>query len=61
MLNEERKRKIDTQRRGLALAALFPKPRPVWSTPALVGTFGDAFIEGTGFEGSSCLVSHDPL
>jgi len=55
MLNEERRRKVDAQRRGLSLAELFAKPRPVWATPALVGTFGDAFIEGTGFEGTSCL------
>jgi thiol-disulfide isomerase/thioredoxin len=55
MQEEERKRKVDEQRRGLSLAELFAKPRPVWSTPALVATFGDAFIEGTPFEGSSCL------
>jgi hypothetical protein len=55
MLNEELKRKVDAQRRGLSLAALFAKPRPIWATPTLVATFGDAFIEGTGFEGSSCL------
>ena len=46
MHNEDRKRKIKEQRRGLALARLFPKPRPIWSAPALIGTFGDAFIEG---------------
>jgi hypothetical protein len=45
MLNIERERKIDAQRRGLSLASLFTKPRPIWSTPALIGTFGDAFIE----------------
>jgi hypothetical protein len=55
MLEEERKRKIDTQRRGLSLAPLFAKPRPVWQTPALIATFGDAFVDGTGFEGTSCL------
>lgn len=46
MHNEERKRKLAKQKRGLSLARLFPKPFPVWSTPALIGTFGDAFIEG---------------
>lgn len=91
MLNEERMRKVDTQRAGLSLAPLFSKPRPICekeqnllarhetppcmqlspgridcsgltrnctgpgSTPALVGTFGDAFIEGTGLDGQSCL------
>ena len=55
MLNEERIKKIDAQRAGLSLASLFSKPRPIWSTPALIGTFGDAFIEGTGLDGSSCL------
>ena len=47
---QERKRKVDTQRRSLSLAGLFAKPRPIWSTPALVGSFGDTYIEGTGFE-----------
>ncbi len=46
MHNENRERKIREQRRGLALARLFPKPRPIWTAPALIGTFGDAFIEG---------------
>ncbi len=27
----------------------------MWSAPALIGTFGDPFIEGTVFEGASCL------
>lgn len=43
------------QRAGLALATIFAKPRPMWATPALVGVFGDAFIENTAFEGSSTL------
>ena len=55
MLNEEKKRKVDQQRRGLSLAELFAKPRPIWATPALVGTFGDAYIENTGFESQSGL------
>ena len=55
MFNLEREREIDAQRKCLALAGLFSKPRPVWSAPAVVGTFGDPFIEGTMFEGSSCL------
>ena len=55
MFNLEREREIDAQRKGLSLAALFSKPRPVWSAPAIVGTFGDPFIEGTMFEGCSCL------
>lgn len=55
MLNEERMKKVDKQRAGLSLASLFSKPRPIWSTPALIGTFGDAFIEGTGLDGTSCL------
>jgi hypothetical protein len=46
MLEEERQRKVDAQRRGLALAPLFAKPRPVWQTPALIATFGDAFMCG---------------
>ena len=37
------------------LADVFAKPRPIWVTPALVATFGDAYIEGTGYEGSSLL------
>eukprot|EP00750_Incisomonas_marina_P014138 INCI17609.11.p1 GENE.INCI17609.11~~INCI17609.11.p1 ORF type:complete len:5029 (+),score=1065.32 INCI17609.11:298-15384(+) len=46
MHNENREKKIKQQRRGLALARLFPKPRPIWTAPAMIGTFGDAFIEG---------------
>ena len=56
MFNLEREREIDAQRKGLSLASLFGgKPRPMWSAPALIATFGDPFIEGTIFEGSSCL------
>ena len=55
MFNEERQREINEQRKGLSLAAVFAKPRPIWDACALVGVFGDAFIENTGFEGSSCL------
>lgn len=55
MFNQEREREIDAQRRGLSLAAIFPKPRPVWAASALVGLFGDPFVEGTVFEGASCL------
>ena len=55
MFNEARKDEVKEQRKGLTLAHLFPKPRPVWATPAMIGTFGDAFIEHTGFENSSCL------
>ena len=39
---------VKEQRKGLVLAHLFPKPRPVWATPAFIGAFGDAFIENTG-------------
>ena len=55
MFNLEREQEVDEQRQGLSLAPLFAKPRPLWAAPALVGTFGDPFIEGTIFEGSSCL------
>ena len=56
MFNIEREREVDAQRKGLSLASIFgAKPRPMWSAPALVATFGDPFIEGTIFEGSSCL------
>jgi hypothetical protein len=55
MFNEERIAEVDLQRKGLALSNLFAKPRPVWLAPALVATFGDAFIEGTRLEGSSLL------
>jgi len=53
--DDETMRKVNEQRKGLSLATLFAKPRPIWSTPALIGVFGDAFIENTGFDGSSCL------
>ena len=46
---------MEQQRKGLSLAALFPKPRPMWVTPSLVAVFGDAFIEKTTLEGSSNL------
>lgn len=56
MFNQEREREIEEQRRGLSLAAIFPKPRPVWAAPALVGLFGDPFIEGTLFEGCTSSI-----
>ena len=55
MWNLERQKEVKEQRKGLTLAALFPKPRPIWLTPALIATIGDDFIEKTGFEGNSCL------
>jgi hypothetical protein len=33
-----------------------PRPPPqMWSAPALVDTFGDAFLDGTTFHGSPCI------
>ena len=55
MFNEQRQAEIDRQRKSLSLAKLFAKPRPVWEAVTVVGCFGDAFIEKTGFEGSSVL------
>ena len=55
MFNLEREKEVDNQRKGLSLSSIFAKPRPIWSAPAMVGTFGDPFIEGTVFEGASCL------
>eukprot|EP01038_Epipyxis_sp_PR26KG_P004031 gene4031-5768_t len=53
--DEERKKEVEEQRKGLSLAPLFPKPRPMWVAPAFVAIFGDAFIEKTTLEGSSNL------
>jgi len=55
LFNEDRKKEIEEQRKGLSLAALFAKPRPMWIAPAFVGVFGDAFIEKSTLEGSSNL------
>eukprot|EP00457_Paulinella_chromatophora_P000002 gb/GEZN01000002.1/.p1 GENE.gb/GEZN01000002.1/~~gb/GEZN01000002.1/.p1 ORF type:complete len:6816 (+),score=1425.09 gb/GEZN01000002.1/:114-20561(+) len=55
VFTEQREEEIDEQRKSLTLSSCFAKPRPVWMAPALIATFGDAFIEGTIFEGSSCL------
>ena len=55
MYNENLKDEIDKQRKGLVLSELFAKPRPMWMDPSLIGLFGDAFIEGTRFEGASML------
>jgi hypothetical protein len=52
---EERKVEVEKQRKGLCLAELFSKPRPMWSTPVLVGVFGDAFIENSVLENGSTL------
>jgi hypothetical protein len=53
---EERKAEVEKQRKGLCLAELFSKPRPMWNTPVLVGIFGDAFIENSALENGSTLV-----
>ena len=53
--NEERKKEIDEQRKGLSLAPLFKKPRPMWADPVFVATLGDAFVECTAMEGNSSL------
>jgi hypothetical protein len=52
---EDRKAEVEKQRKGLCLAELFAKPRPMWNTLVLVGVFGDAFIENTVLEGGSNL------
>lgn len=53
--DEDRKKEAEEQRKGLSLAPLFPKPRPMWMAPAFSAVFGDAFIERTTLEGSSML------
>jgi hypothetical protein len=55
MFNEERAAELAEQQKNLSLAALFPKPRPMWQAAAFVATFGDAFIENTAIEGASNL------
>lgn len=50
MFDEERKKEAAEQRKGLCLAGLFPKPRPMWMAPAFVATFGDAFVEKSTLE-----------
>ena len=55
IFNEERRKEIDEQRKGLSLASLFAKPRPIWADPVFVATFGDAFVENTAMEGNSSM------
>ena len=52
---DDRKAEVEEQRKGLSLASLFPKPRPMWITPSVWGLFGDSFLERTTLEGSSSL------
>jgi hypothetical protein len=37
---EERRREVDEQRKGLSLAPLYPKPRPMWQVTAVPKTSG---------------------
>eukprot|EP01033_Poteriospumella_lacustris_P010457 gene10460-7435_t len=53
--DEDRKKEAEEQRKGLSLAPLFAKPRPLWMAPAFSAIFGDAFIERTTLEASSNL------
>ena len=53
--DEERQKEAEEQRKGLSLAPLFPKPRPMWVAPSFAAVFGDAFIQNTSLEGSSLL------
>eukprot|EP00808_Paulinella_micropora_P006835 g75373.t1 len=55
MFTEQQQQQEEHQHKGLSLKALFNKPRPVWLAPTMVALFGDAYIEGTMFEGASCL------
>jgi hypothetical protein len=55
MFDDERKKEVEEQRKGLSLASLFPKPRPMWVAPAFIAAFGDMFIERTSLEGNSNL------
>jgi len=55
MFNEERMKEAEEQRKGLSLAPLFAKPRPLWIAPAFIAALGDAFIEKSVLEASSCL------
>ena len=56
MFEEEREAEVNFQRKGLSLASLFAKPPPAWAIPAVVGSFGDAFIQNTSLEVKSFLV-----
>eukprot|EP00808_Paulinella_micropora_P023950 g6088.t1 len=55
LFEEKRREEVKQQRAQLSLAALFPKPRPIWGAPALLGLFADPFIKGTSFDGASSL------
>ena len=50
IFEEDRKREVEQQRKGLCLAPLFAKPRPMWMAPSFVAAFGDAFIEKSTLE-----------
>ena len=55
VLIEERVREVEEQRKGLCLADLFAKPRPMWFAQAFYGLFGDDFVENTVLENSGNL------
>lgn len=38
---------------NMSLQSLYKRPPPIWLSPAFLGEFGDAFLEGTGLEGGS--------
>jgi hypothetical protein len=55
MFDDERKKEVEEQRKGLSLSSLFAKPRPMWVAPAFIAAFGDSFIERTSLENNSNL------
>lgn len=52
---DDRKKEIEEARKGLSLASLFPKPRPMWIAQAFYGLFGDAYVENTALENADNL------
>lgn len=49
-LEEEKEKSIEEQRKGLSLAPIFAKPRPLWMAPVFSAFFGDLFIQNSTLE-----------
>jgi hypothetical protein len=59
--DEDRQKEVEEQRKGLSLAPLFAKPRPMWFAPAFSAFFGDAFIEKSSLEVNILVCFERPL
>ena len=55
-LEDDKEKSVEEQRKGLSLAPIFAKPRPMWIAPMFSAFFGDLFIQNSTVEVSYFVI-----